>query len=192
MDKFLIVGLGNIGPDYNGTRHNIGFNIVEAFARKHLAVFKSARLADIAEIKLKGKFVLCIKPTTFMNLSGKAARYWIDKENIPTENILVIVDDLALSLERLRVRASGSSGGHNGLKSMEEELKTNEYAKLRFGISNDFPKGRQVEYVLGRWSEKELPVVQLKIAKCVELIESFVLSGVSITMNQFNNLNFNL
>ena len=192
MNKFLIAGLGNIGPDYKGTRHNIGFEIVDAFAREHAGVFKSARHADITEIKWKGKIILCIKPTTFMNLSGKAIRYWMDREKISLENILVIVDDLALSLEKIRLRAAGSSGGHNGLKSIEEDLQTDKYAKLRFGISNDFPKGRQVEYVLGTWDEKELPVVKLKILKCVELIESFVQSGIAITMNQFNNLNFNL
>ncbi len=192
MNKFLIAGLGNIGPDYKGTRHNIGFEILDAFAQQHAAFFKSGRLADTAEIKWKGKFILCIKPGTFMNASGKAVRYWLDKENIPLENLLVIVDDLTLSLEKLRVRAAGSSGGHNGLKSIEEDLQTNAYAKLRFGISNDFPKGRQVEYVLGKWSEKELPVVQLKISKCVELIENFIQSGIAVTMNQFNNINFNL
>jgi PTH1 family peptidyl-tRNA hydrolase len=192
MNKFLIAGLGNIGPDYKGTRHNIGFEIVDAFVQQHAGLFKSGRLADIAEIKWKGKIIICIKPSTFMNRSGNAVKYWLDKENIPIENLLVIVDDLALSLERLRVRAAGSSGGHNGLKSIEEDLQTNAYAKLRFGISNDFPKGRQVEYVLGKWSAKELPVVQLKISKSVELIESFIQSGIAITMNQFNNLNFNL
>ncbi len=192
MNKFLIAGLGNIGPDYNGTRHNIGFEIVDAFVEQHARLFKSGRLADVAEIKWKGKIILCIKPSTFMNRSGNAVKYWLDKESIPVENLLVIVDDLALSLERLRVRAGGSSGGHNGLKSIEEDLQTNAYAKLRFGISNDFPKGSQVEYVLGKWSAKELPVVQLKISKCVELIESFIQSGIATTMNQFNNLNFNL
>ncbi len=190
MNKFLIAGLGNIGPDYKGTRHNIGFEILDAFTQKHAASFQPGRLADIAEIKWKGKSILCIKPATFMNASGKAVKYWLDKGNIPVENLLVIVDDLALSLERLRVRAASSSGGHNGLKSIEEDLGTNAYAKLRFGISNDFPKGRQVEYVLGKWSEKELPVVQLKISKCLELIENFVQSGIAVTMNQFNNLKF--
>ena len=192
MNKYLIAGLGNIGPEYQGTRHNIGFDIVDALAKAHNAVFESARLAEKAEIKWKGKLILCIKPTTFMNLSGKALKYWMNKENIPLENILVIVDDLALSLERLRLRGAGSSGGHNGLKSIEEELLTDKYAKLRFGISNDFPKGRQVEYVLGKWNKTELPVVESKIAKCVELIESYVQSGIAITMNQFNNLNFSL
>ena len=192
MNKFLIVGLGNIGPDYAGTRHNIGFDIVNEFAKKHETIFESARLADIAEVKWKGKWILCVKPTTFMNLSGKALKYWMEKENVPLENVLVIVDDLALSLEKLRVRGAGSSGGHNGLKSIEEHIQTTNYAKLRFGISNDFPKGRQVEYVLGKWSDKELPVVQSKVSKCVELIETFVQSGIAVTMNQFNNLNFNL
>lgn len=192
MNKFLIVGLGNIGPEYAGTRHNIGFDIVDAFVRKRETAFQSARLADITEIKWKGKWILCIKPTTFMNLSGKALKYWMEKDNIPLENVLVIVDDLALSIEKLRVRGAGSSGGHNGLKSIEEHLQTTHYAKLRFGISNDFPKGRQVDYVLGKWSEKELPVVQLKVSRSVELIETFVQSGIAVTMNQFNNLNFNL
>jgi PTH1 family peptidyl-tRNA hydrolase len=192
MNKFLIIGLGNIGPEYAGTRHNIGFDIVDLFVQQHEAIFKAGRLADIAEIKWKGKWILCIKPTTFMNCSGKAVKYWRDKENIALENILVIADDLAISLHKLRLRASGSSGGHNGLKSIEEHLLTNNYPRLRVGISNDFPKGRQVEYVLGRWDEKELPVVKLKVQKCVELIENFIQSGIANTMNQFNNLNFNL
>ncbi|MEO6000003.1 MAG: aminoacyl-tRNA hydrolase [Chitinophagaceae bacterium] len=192
MNKFLIAGLGNIGQEYASTRHNIGFDVVEAFVQKHEAVFTPGRLADVAEIKWRGKWILCIKPTTFMNLSGKSVKYWIDKEKIPQENILVIVDELALSLNKIRLRGTGSSGGHNGLKSIEEYLETNKYPKLRFGIGNDFPKGRQVEYVLGKWNETELPVVKLKILKCVELIENFVQSGIEITMNQFNNLNFNL
>jgi PTH1 family peptidyl-tRNA hydrolase len=192
MNKFLLVGLGNIGIDYAGTRHNIGFDIADAFVQKHEFIFKPGRLADLAEVKWKGKFILCIKPTTFMNASGKAVKYWMDKENIPLENVLVLVDELALSLEKLRLRGAGSSGGHNGLKSIEEDLHSTQYPRLRFGISNDFPKGRQVDYVLGKWSDKELPVVKLKVAKCVELVESFVQSGLAITMNQFNNLNFSL
>jgi len=127
-----------------------------------------------------------------MNNSGKSVKYWVDKENIPLDNLLVIVDELALSLYKLRLRGAGSSGGHNGLKSVEEYLLTDKYPKLRFGVGNDFPKGRQVEYVLGKWNETEIPVVKLKVLKCVELIENFVQSGIAITMNQFNNLNFHL
>jgi PTH1 family peptidyl-tRNA hydrolase len=192
MSKFLIAGLGNIGAEYAGTRHNIGFDVADAFVRKHEGAFRSDRLADVAEVKLKGKRVICIKPTTYMNLSGKAVKYWLDKENIEPENLLVVLDDLALPLDKLRLRPTGSSAGHNGLKSIEEMLGTDKYPKLRFGIGNDFPKGRQVDYVLGRWSEIDVPLVKLKTSFCVELIEQFVLAGIARTMNQCNNLTFKL
>lgn len=192
MHKFLIVGLGNIGIEYAGTRHNIGFDVVDAFVDKHLGNFVAGRFADVAEIKWKGKIFIVIKPTTYMNLSGKAVKYWIDKEKISLENALVIVDELALPLNKLRVRGTGSSGGHNGLKSIEESLQTEKYPKLRFGIGNDYPKGRQIDYVLGRWSEQEIPVVKIKIAKCLELIETFAQNGLAFTMNRFNNLTFDL
>jgi PTH1 family peptidyl-tRNA hydrolase len=192
MSKYLIAGLGNIGAEYAGTRHNIGFDVADAFVRKHEGVFRPDRLADVAEIKLKGKRFVCIKPTTYMNLSGKAVKYWLDKENIEVENLLVVLDDLALPLDKLRLRPTGSSAGHNGLKSIEEMLGTDKYPKLRFGIGNDFPKGRQVDYVLGRWSENEMPLVKQKTTFCVELIEQFALAGIARTMNQCNNLTFKL
>lgn len=191
-NKFLIAGLGNIGPEYDGTRHNIGFDIVDAFVEKHQGVFSLERLAFHVEIKWKGKVFICIKPTTFMNLSGKAVKYWMDKEHIAVENVLVIFDDLALPVERIRVRGGGSDAGHNGLKSIQEVLASSDYPKLRFGIGNNFPKGKQVDYVLGRWDNKEWPIVQNKVMKCVEVIESFATVGIERTMSQYNNLIFPL
>jgi PTH1 family peptidyl-tRNA hydrolase len=190
--KYLIVGLGNIGTDYHHTRHNIGFDVADAFAAKHGALFRSDRLADVSEIKWKGRILVVIKPTTYMNLSGKAVKYWMDKEKIPAENMLVIVDELALPLEVIRLRPGGSDAGHNGLKSIQETIGTNQYPRLRFGIGNDFPKGRQVDYVLGRWTAKEEPVVQQKIDKCTEVIESFASIGLQRSMNNYNNLTFPL
>lgn len=192
MHKFLIVGLGNIGIEYAGTRHNIGFDVVDEFVARHLGVFFSDRLADKAEVKWKGKSFICIKPTTYVNLSGKAVKYWMDKEKIAVESILVIVDELALPLNRLRLRGAGSAGGHNGLKSIQELLQTDQYPKLRFGIGNDFPKGTQVNYVLGKWNEQEKAMVKVKITKCTELIESFAQNGLALTMNQFNNQIFDV
>ena len=192
MRKFLIVGLGNIGNEYAGTRHNIGFDIVDAFVEKHEGISKVDRLSIVSEIKYKGKPVTCIKPTTYVNLSGKAVKFWQEKENISIENLLVIVDDLAIPFEKLRLRATGSHAGHNGLKSVQEALNTDNYPKLRFGIGKNFPKGKQVDYVLGRWTDDEMPVVQTKISKCVELIESFIQNGIELTMNQYNNLTFKL
>lgn len=192
VSKFLIVGLGNIGAEYEGTRHNIGFDVVDAFVKKQEGSFRMDRLAYVAEVKWKGKSFICIKPTTYMNLSGKAVRYWMDKEHIAAENILVIVDDLALPLEKIRLRPSGTDAGHNGLKSIQELLVTDKYPKLRFGIGNSFPKGGQSDFVLGRWKESELPVVQKKIAASVEIIESFAGSGIERTMSLYNNLTFPL
>lgn len=188
--KYLIAGLGNIGEEYRHTRHNIGFDVAEAFVAKHGGVFRSDRLADVAECKWKGKVFIVIKPTTYMNLSGKAVKYWADKEKIPLENLLVVMDELALPLNVLRLRPGGSDAGHNGLKSIQELLGTNQYPRLRFGIGNNFPKGRQVEYVLGRWTDKERPVVQLKIEKSVEIIEAIASIGLERTMNNYNNLTF--
>jgi peptidyl-tRNA hydrolase, PTH1 family len=192
MGKFLIVGLGNIGEEYAHTRHNIGFDIVDELVKKHEGRFRADRLADVAEIKVRGKQLVCIKPTTYMNLSGRSVKYWKDKENIPLENVLVVVDELALPLERLRVRGSGSDGGHNGLRSIQEHLGTTEYPKLRFGIGNNYPKGRQADYVLGKWTTEEWPLVVFKGMKCVELIEQFVAAGLATTMNQFNNVVYKL
>ncbi len=190
--KFLIVGLGNIGTEYEHTRHNIGFDVVKAFAEKHKALFNSERLASVAKFKLKGRVITCILPTTFMNLSGKAVKYWMEKEKIPIENILVIMDDLALPLEKIRLKPGGSDAGHNGLKSIHEMLLTIDYPRLRFGIGNNYPKGKQVEYVLGKWDEKEYPLVKRKIESSIEVIESFILNGISKTMNTANKIEITL
>ena len=190
MAEFLIAGLGNIGGEYEGTRHNIGFIIAEAFARKHGGSFKPDRLADIAEVKWKGKNLLIIKPTTYMNLSGKAVKYWLDKEKIPLENLLVIVDDIALPLTKLRLRPAGSHAGHNGLKSIQEILETDAYPKLRFGIGNDYPRGEQIEYVLGNWKTSEWPLVQYKLEKSVDVIEDFISRGISRAMTEVNKKDF--
>jgi PTH1 family peptidyl-tRNA hydrolase len=192
MNKYLIVGLGNIGNEYAGTRHNIGFDVVDAFAYKNEALFVQERLAAVAKLRLKGKQVILVKPATYMNLSGKAVKYWLDKEGIALENLLVIVDEVALPLNKIRVRPGGSAAGHNGLKSIEETLETLNYPRLRFGIGNTYPKGMQVEYVLGKWINAELPLVKLKIGKVVEAVETFILAGIDTTMNQYNNLVFSL
>lgn len=184
--KYLIAGLGNIGLDYVHTRHNIGFDIVEALATKKEAVFQSGRYADTAEIKVKGKTLLLIKPTTYMNLSGKAVRYWMEKENIPLERVLVITDDLNLPTGKLRIRKKGSDGGHNGLKNITEILGTDQYARLRFGVSNNFAPGTQVQFVLGKWQTDELSIVQESIQKAADAIIAFALEGVERAMNQFN------
>lgn len=188
MSKFLIIGLGNIGPEYAHTRHNIGFDVLDAFVIKQGGFFKSDRLADVAEVKWKGKTFICVKPTTFMNLSGKAFKYWMDKEKIEIENTLTIVDDLALPISKIRLRASGSDAGHNGLKDIQLTLGTDAYPKLRFGIGNDFKKGQQIEFVLGKWNIAEKKVVDLKIEKSIEVIESFASIGLSRTMTMANAL----
>ncbi len=190
--KFLIVGLGNVGDEYAHTRHNIGFDVVNAFVQKHGGSLSVSRLAYVAEIKWKGKIFVCICPTTFMNLSGKAVKYWMDKEKISLENMLVVVDDLALPLSKLRVRPTGSDAGHNGLKSLQEVLGTNGYPKLRFGIGNDYPKGMQAEFVLSKWQKVEEPLVKLKIDKSVDVIETFAAQGIATAMNQVNNQDFSL
>jgi len=188
--KFLIVGLGNPGNEYAHTRHNIGFDVVHAFITKHEGIFRTDRLAYVSEVKWKGKKFVCICPTTYMNLSGKAVKYWMDKESITLENILVIVDEVALPISKLRIRPTGSDGGHNGLKSLHESLGTTQYPRLRFGIGNNYPKGMQADYVLGKWSKEEEPVVKLKIAKAVEVIEAFATAGITTAMNQVNNKEF--
>lgn len=190
MSKFLITGLGNPGNEYAGTRHNIGFDVLNAFALKHNAFFQSSRLADLAEIKFKGKIFVCIKPTTFMNLSGRAVKYWLDKEKIAVENSLTIVDDLALPLNKLRLRKRGSDAGHNGLRDIQNVLGTDGFPKLRFGIGNQFPKGTQIEFVLNRWPKEEVLVVEKKIEKSVEIIEMFASVGIERTMNEVNHLSF--
>lgn len=187
MSKFLIVGLGNIGSEYAHTRHNIGFDVVEAFVFKHGGIFKTERLAEVAEVKWRGKTFICIKPTTYMNLSGRAFKYYLDKEKIELENTLTIVDDLALPLTKIRLRGGGSDAGHNGLKDIQAVLGTDKYPKLRFGIGNSYPKGMQVDFVLGRWNKDEVPIVKAKIEKCVEIIESFAFTGLQRTMSAVNN-----
>ena len=190
MSKFLIVGLGNIGNEYSHTRHNIGFDVADAFVLKHGGFFKLDRLAEVAEVKWKGKIFICIKPTTYMNLSGKAFKYWQEKEKIDIENTLTIVDDLALPIDKIRLRSSGSDAGHNGLKDIQLMLGTDKYPKLRFGIGNDFSKGMQVEFVLSKWLPTEQPIIYKKIEKSIEIIESFAAIGIERTMNTVNNLNF--
>lgn len=190
MDKFLIVGLGNIGTEYEHTRHNIGFDILDYFVQKNAGIFQSDRLAFKAEVKLKGKLIICIKPTTFMNLSGKAVKYWMEKEKIDISRVLVLVDELAVPLDKIKIKPAGSDGGHNGLKSIQELLGSSSYARLRFGIGNDFPKGRQVEHVLGKWAKKEELVVAAKIEKSAEAIQLFVLTDLQHAMNAVNNLVF--
>ncbi|MFY8003502.1 MAG: aminoacyl-tRNA hydrolase [Chitinophagaceae bacterium] len=188
MSKFLLVGLGNIGTEYQHTRHNIGFDVLDAFIYKHGGMYRLDRLAHVAEVKWKGKVFIGIKPTTYMNLSGKAFKYWLYKEKIALENTLTIVDDLALPIEKLRLRGSGSDAGHNGLKDIQLTLGTDKYPKLRFGIGNNYPKGLQAEFVLGKWKPDELPIVNKKIEKSVEIIEQFAAIGLEKTMNFTNNL----
>ena len=188
MSKFLIVGLGNIGNEYANTRHNIGFDVINALVQKHSGSLQVERLAYVAELKLKGKKLVCICPTTYMNLSGRAFKYWMDKEKVPLENTLTIVDDLALPLDKIRLRAGGSPAGHNGLKDIQLTLGTDQYPKLRFGIGNEYPKGMQAVFVLSKWLNNELPTVKLKIDKCIEIIENFVTIGIEQTMNEVNKL----
>ncbi len=190
--KFLIVGLGNPGNEYAHTRHNIGFDVVNAFVQKHKGSFRVDRLAYVADVKWKGKTFVCVCPTTYMNLSGKAVKYWMDKEKISLEQVLVVVDDLALPLSKLRVKPSGSDAGHNGLKSLQEVLGTKDYPKLRFGIGNDYPKGQQADFVLGKWRKEEELLVKLKIEKGLEVIETFASQGITTAMNQVNNKEFSL
>ena len=190
MSRFLIAGLGNIGLEYAHTRHNIGFDVADALVAKHKGTFKSDRLADVASLQIKGKDILVIKPTTYMNLSGRSIRYWMDNKKVPLNQLLVIVDEIALPLTKLRLRPSGSDAGHNGLKSIQDTLGTVDYPKLRFGIGNNYPKGMQVEYVLGKWTKEELPLVQLKIEKSVEVIESFIFTGIERTMTEVNKKEF--
>ena len=184
--KYLIVGLGNTGDEYANTRHNIGFIVADAFAFDRKVTFESARYASVARASVKGRTFVIIKPTTFMNLSGKAVRYWMTKEDILPENILVIVDDLALPLGTLRLRKKGSDGGHNGLISIIEETGTSDFARLRIGIGADFAKGYQIDYVLSRWTKEEEAILLPKIKTAVDIIKSFALTGVDRTMNLFN------
>lgn len=192
MSKFLIIGLGNIGNEYANTRHNIGFDVVNAFVQKHEASLKVDRLAYVAEVKWKGKQFICICPTTFMNLSGRAFKYWQERERVPLANTLTIVDDLALPLDKLRLRPNGTDAGHNGLKDIQNILGTDKYPKLRFGIGNNYPKGMQADFVLSKWLKNEEPIVRLKIEKSVETIESFATNGIENTMNIINQLSITI
>jgi len=184
--KYLIAGLGNVGDDYVNTRHNIGFVVLDALAGDLKINFEIGRHAFIAEAKLKGRQLILIKPTTYMNLSGKAVKYWLDKENIPIENFLAIFDDIDLELGVLRMRPKGSGGTHNGINHIIETLGTSDFTRLRTGIGKDFARGFQVEYVLGKWSKTEEKVLIGKIPTAVEMVKNFVLSGTQNTMNQFN------
>lgn len=186
MKKFLIVGLGNIGAEYVNTRHNIGFKIVDHLARQENVPFETVKLGALAEYKIKGRTLLLLKPNTYMNLSGKAVKHWMEKENIAKENILVITDDLNLSFGTIRIKAKGSDGGHNGLKNTQLLLNTTEYPRFRFGISDEFKKGQQVDYVLGDWDEIEKAKLPERVALACEIIKSFALAGLEITMNTFN------
>ncbi|MBL7764715.1 MAG: aminoacyl-tRNA hydrolase [Chitinophagaceae bacterium] len=190
--KYLIAGLGNIGFEYVDTRHNIGFDVLDTFASKHGVSFRNDRLADVCEMKFKGRILILIKPTTYMNLSGRAVKYWLDKEKIAIENSLTVVDDLAFPLDILKIRSGGSDAGHNGLKSIQESLGTTQYPKLRFGIGNDFAKGRQVDYVLGKWKPEEIPLVKKKVMACSEIIECFATVGLERTMNLYNHIKYSL
>ncbi|EAR16222.1 aminoacyl-tRNA hydrolase [Robiginitalea biformata] len=187
MKKFLIAGLGNIGDEYAETRHNIGFRILDHLSRSEDFSFESARLGEVGTWKVKGRSLLCLKPATYMNRSGRAVQYWLDKEKIPLQNLLVVTDDLNLPFGTLRLKTKGSDGGHNGLKDIQQILGTTGYARFRFGIGSEFSKGRQVDYVLGKWEEAEQEALPERLDRSAELIRSFALAGPGITMNQFNN-----
>ncbi|RKD86425.1 aminoacyl-tRNA hydrolase [Mangrovibacterium diazotrophicum] len=184
--KYLITGLGNPGKEYENTRHNIGFKILDALADASNIVFSDRRYGYVAEFKFKSRTYILLKPTTYMNLSGQAVRYWLKEEKIPIENLLVLTDDLALPFGTLRLRAKGGDAGHNGLKSIQECLGRNDYARLRFGIGDDFRRGQQVNYVLGEWSKDEALDLPLKIDTSIEIIKSFGTIGIAQTMNEFN------
>lgn len=186
MKKFLIVGLGNIGPKYHHTRHNIGFKILDHYAETNSLMWETVKLGDITTAKVKGRTLILLKPSTFMNLSGKAVKYWMDKENVPIENVMIITDDLNLPFGSIRIRTKGSDGGHNGLKDIQNTLQTTAYTRFRFGISDDFAKGKQIDYVLGEWDEDEIRKMPQRLQVANEIIESFALAGVANTMNTFN------
>lgn len=186
MNKFLIVGLGNIGAEYINTRHNIGFKVLDLLAKNESLSFDNLKFGALAELKLKGKTFFLLKPNTYMNLSGKAVKYWMEKENIPLQNILIIADDLNLSFGTIRIRSKGSDGGHNGLKNITLLLNTQEYARFRFGISDEFKKGKQVDYVLGKWDDLELTKLPERLEVSSMIIKSFGLSGLESTMTLYN------
>ena len=186
MNKFLIVGIGNIGAEYVNTRHNIGFKVLDFIANIEGASFDNLKLGAVAEIKIKGKTFILLKPNTYMNLSGKAVKYWMDKEKIALDKVLIITDDLNLSFGTIRIRSKGSDGGHNGLKNITQVLNTQEYARFRFGISDAFKKGKQVDYVLGNWDEEEKTKLPERLEIASEIIKSFGLAGLEITMTSYN------
>lgn len=186
MKKFLIVGLGNIGEKYEETRHNIGFKVLDQLASEENISFEAVKLGDRAEFKWKGRTFILLKPSTFMNLSGKAVNYWMQKEKIQLENLLIVTDDLNLPFGTLRIKTKGSDGGHNGLKDIQAQLNTSKYPRFRFGISNEFSKGNQINYVLGKWDEDEINKLPERLKKSAEAIRSFGTAGVSNTMNNFN------
>ena len=184
--KYIIAGLGNIGEEYAETRHNIGFKIVDYLAKEQDVSFSMKRLAFFTEFRLKNNIVYLIKPTTYMNLSGKSVHYWLQELKIEKENLLVLVDELALPYGKIKIKNSGSDGGHNGLKSMQETLLTQQYPRLRFGISNEFEKGRQIDYVLGKWSSEEKLTLDENIKRSAEAVKCFCLEGLNNAMNKFN------
>ncbi len=186
MKKFLVTGLGNIGPKYHNTRHNIGFRILDALAKQEDLQFETKKLGDLTTYKYKGRTIILLKPNTYMNLSGKAVRYWLEKEKIPIENLLVITDDINLPFGTIRLKAKGSAGGHNGLKDIEVQLNTSKYSRFRFGVGAEFSKGRQVDYVLGEWNDEEENIMPERLEKSIALIKSFATAGLANTMNTFN------
>jgi len=186
MKKYLIAGLGNIGAEYVNTRHNIGFKILDRLVQQEGLTYETAKLGALAQYKLKGRTLFLLKPNTYMNLSGKAVKYWLDKENIPLENLLVVTDDLNIPFGTIRFKAKGSDGGHNGLKSIQQVLGTADYARFRFGISDEFKKGQQVSYVLGEWGDDEKAKLPERLDQSVEAIKEFSLSGIANTMSTFN------
>jgi len=186
MKKFLIVGLGNIGDKYTNTRHNIGFKIIDEVADEYNVTFETEKLGDVATFRFKGRTFILLKPSTFMNLSGKAVKYWMDKENIPIDNLLVVTDDLNIDFGTIRIKAKGSDGGHNGLKDIQEKLGTNTYPRFRFGVGNDYSKGRQVDYVLGEWNKEETSLLIERLPMSAKIITSFGTTGLANTMNTFN------
>jgi len=185
--KFLVVGLGNPGAEYDGTRHNIGFAVVDSLAESAGISFTSERLGSVARIKIRGKQVILLKPNTYMNLSGKAVNYWLQHEQIPVANLIVVTDDLALPVGSIRIRLKGSDGGHNGLKSINETLNSTDYSRLRFGIGSQFPKGKQADYVLSAWSDEEFTLVKEKTKRSAEAITHYISAGPVFAMNQFND-----
>ena len=186
MKKFLIVGLGNIGDKYTNTRHNIGFKILDEVAEENKVTFETEKLGDVATFRFKGRTFILLKPSTFMNLSGKSVKFWMDKESISIENILIVTDDVHIDFGSIRLKAKGSAGGHNGLKDIQEKLNTQQYARFRFGVGGNYSKGRQAEFVLGEWSKEETSLLIERLPTSAKIIPSFGTAGLANTMNTFN------